>query len=106
MTRTFGDFNREFFMLDHPVSCPFCGGDNLHHKRVTAFDRKEDAPQTITTEVDGGQVTMRVEPSNQSRNPSSRRDGLGIKFFCETCPAIPELTLEQHKGSTFIRWRP
>lgn len=45
-------------------------------------------------------------PSEQSRNPSARRDGVAIRFWCETCGADNiELVVEQHKGNSFLRWR-
>jgi hypothetical protein len=30
---------------------------------------------------------------------------LAIAFECEICDARAELTIAQHKGSTFIQWR-
>jgi hypothetical protein len=30
------------------------------------------------------------------KNPSSRRNGIAIRFWCENCDALAELTLEQH----------
>jgi hypothetical protein len=109
MARTIGDFTRKFFgphKWGEAITCPNCGGDNLHHSPVTVFDRREDAPDTIVTEVENGRAAMRVTPSNQTRNPSSRRDGLAMSFWCETCPAKSEMTLEQHKGATFMGWQP
>jgi hypothetical protein len=48
--------------------------------------------------------------SEGSGNPSSRRQGLAIRFFCEGCGGadsddIIELTVAQHKGSTELAWR-
>jgi hypothetical protein len=40
----------------------------------------------------------------QGTNPSSRRGGIAIRFWCEGCPFISELTLAQHKGSTEVEW--
>jgi hypothetical protein len=108
MVRTFGDFTRKFFgphKWGEATLRPNCGSNNLHHSRVAVFDRHEDAPDTIVTEVENGQTTMGVMPSKQTRNRSSRRDGLAIGFWCEGCPAKLELTLEQHKGETFMGWQ-
>jgi hypothetical protein len=87
------------------LECPSCGCDCIHHDRITAYDRIEDAPQTIVTKLTGGQVTMRMTPSGQARNPSSRRHAVAIRFWRESCPAKAELTIEQHKGATFLVWR-
>ena len=37
-------------------------------------------------------------------NPSARRYGLRIFFWCEHCCAVPVLNIYQHKGNTFLRW--
>jgi hypothetical protein len=50
-------------------------------------------------------------PNAESGNPSPRRDGIVISFFCEQCTnwgetgEVIELTLAQHKGATEIGWR-
>jgi hypothetical protein len=88
--------------------CPECGRHCLHHDRVTVYDRHdghEDAPTTIITKVEGGTVTQSIRPSDKAGNPSSRRDGVALRFWCEMCPAIAELTIEQHKGSSYLNWR-
>ena len=91
------------------LHCPSCRGDNLHQEEVTAFWRQEDGEQ-------GLKVTSKFspfcEPGNPTSsistelegNPSSRRDGLRVRFNCETCQEIPCLIISQHKGSTFIHW--
>jgi hypothetical protein len=77
----------------------------MHHARVVVYDRTEDAPDVIETFVSRGDFTQATVSSASSRNPSSRRDGLAIKLDCEGCPARLELTIEQHKGQTFLAWR-
>jgi hypothetical protein len=94
---------------DNALHCPNCKYSYLHHDVVTVYSRqggREDAEQTITTEVsDGGTTRHTMDPSGCS-NPSSRRDGLAIRFWCECCDYKPELTIEQHKGYTYLGWRP
>ena len=34
------------------TACPNCGSDNLHHYKVTIYDRPEDAPDTFVTEFE------------------------------------------------------
>ena len=87
------------------LTCPHCKESNLHHIRTTIFEREEDAARTIVTEVARNGANVMTVPSDLCDNPSSRRHGLVITFRCENCPAKPEMTLEQHKGSTFIAWR-
>jgi hypothetical protein len=88
------------------LHCPNCGFNYLHHEAVTVYDRGEDAEQTGRTEISGvNRVVMSIVSSDKSGNPSSRRDGLAIRFWCEGCPAKPELTVVQHKGETYLAWR-
>jgi hypothetical protein len=63
------------------------------------FDRVEDAPNGLHVEVSGGKVAV---DGDMSSNPSLRRDGLSIRFACESCDAQPVLTIRQHKGATFV----
>jgi hypothetical protein len=90
--------------LENPLLCPQCGNGNLHHGRVVVYDRTEDAPKIRETVIDKT-IAISMVPSSQSRNPSSRRDGLAIEFNCESCDGLSELTVEQHKGSTYLNWR-
>jgi len=70
------------------------------------FDRKEDATTLTETKVENGVTTSRMVPTAGSGNPSSRRDGLVIRFWCELCDVVDaELTVEQHKGCTYLGWR-
>ena len=93
------------------LKCPRCGGAYLHHGLVTVFDRGEDAPSYLRTDLNNGQVTTRIvvhKTPEAAGNPSSRRDGLTIRFSCEACPKeVPdlELTISQHKGNTYVGWR-
>lgn len=87
------------------LCCPACGNGYIHHEDVLVFSRRtEDAPSQLTRVVAGGMAM--VGDSGQGRNPSSRRDGIAIRFWCEGCGADDfELTIEQHKGNTFVGWR-
>jgi len=96
--QSFLQYAVEFIAGDNEVlKCPSCGTDEgyLHHHGVTVYDRHEDGPVTVTT-VNGGAA---------GENPSSRRDGIAIRFTCELCPAELELTIAQHKGRTYLVWR-
>jgi hypothetical protein len=95
------------FDKDDPASliCPACRGNYLHHDAVTVFTReREDGPVTATT-VTGDGVYRKEGWAAERANPSSRRDGLAISFWCESCSALSELTIAQHKGCTLLEWR-
>jgi hypothetical protein len=88
---------------DGALRCPGCGGGNLHHTYVVSYDRAEDAAETIETHIEGGRSVRRV--SDSKRNPGSRRGGIAIGFYCETYDVEPELTIAQHKGTSYAEWR-
>jgi hypothetical protein len=117
------------------LCCPRCGAHNLHQIGVTVYDRYEDAEQLIKTDVvyghsdyhyvdaeemakigvlvDDDEVYDRHESKTSvstvtakgSGNPSARRQGLTIKFDCEHCEGSHVLTIAQHKGTTYVKWR-
>jgi hypothetical protein len=85
--------------------CPRCGADYLHHKGVTVYDRSEDAATVIETKLFGNKVEIDANSTGDG-NPSRRRDGLVIDFWCEGCGEAPlQLCIAQHKGATEIGWR-
>ncbi len=44
---------------------------------------------------------------DMTNNPSDRRGGIVLGFECEFCPEhIFGLNIVQHKGSTYLNWRP
>ena len=56
------------------------------------------------TEVDHEGVRVSNSPSDVSGNPSGRRHGMTIRFYCELCPSTPNLAIYQHKGTTYVKW--
>ncbi len=83
--------------------CPSCGNQFLHHSRVHVYSRLEDdSPRGIRVVVsEGGASRTDIE---MQRNPSRRRNGIRIEFWCEMCAAKPQLAIIQHKGQTVIAW--
>lgn len=79
------------------LRCGRCGEGFLHHGRVTIFTRGEDDETTAVTTVDAGLSASHLLPQ--------RRGGIAIAFECEMCDGDLELTLAQHKGSTYLAWR-
>jgi hypothetical protein len=97
---------------DGLLRCPTCGGEYLHHFQIATYSRQEDAinvrrvvVQTNTQTHAGAFDVVGMIVPNSADNPSARRHGLAISFFCEMCPAINELTIAQHKGVSQIEWR-
>lgn len=73
--------------------CPRCGDDYIHQRRVRVFDRPEDAKDTLVVTVGGATGLLDVTRRKAPDNPSARRDGLTIQFWCEPCDAVSELTI-------------
>jgi len=68
------------------------------------FSRSEDAEVVLVTRVDRD-LLRGLQPSEISRNPSRRRQGVVITFECEQCGPGLEWTLAQHNGESFAAWR-
>lgn len=99
-----------------PLRCPKCNDwGGLHHGKITVFTREREDDKVMQCVVVDD--TVSVFRTETDRNPSSRRDGLTIGFWCEHCSVIDngddtyeidatfELTIAQHKGITLLQWR-
>lgn len=87
---------------DDTLLCPNCRNSSTHHTSVTVFNRTEDVETGRRTIATGVATTI---DGDMTGNPSGRRDGLTIGFYCENCPTVMELDIFQHKGQTFFRMR-
>lgn len=85
------------------LACPSCGGKYLHHSTVRVWHRKEDA-ETGTFVISKRKKTEVFCDHPMNTCPSTRRDAVGIEFWCELCSAISQLNISQHKGQTFTQW--
>lgn len=92
---------------EQALKCPECNDTWLHQSGVEVFVRdSEDADKGIHASVEYGDGVS-VDRSMDG-NPSRRRDGIQIKFWCEQChdgesdPYV--LRIEQHKGEEFVSW--
>ena len=84
------------------IQCPECRGTFLHHKTVTVYWRAgEDADHGLRLQSDQQSVQTTTDMTG---NPSARRDGIEVEFWCESCHARPRLTIAQHKGATQVQW--
>ena len=89
------------------MECPRCGCKSLHQREVRVYCRdKEDSKCGLAILLKNNHgATMFVSTSLED-NPSKRRDGLFIKFWCEGCDGLSGLDIYQHKGSTFVWMHP
>lgn len=111
--------SRVAFTNETDLVCPSCGGFNLHQYEIAVFARDEDQPFVTRTTVPNGpcldarnreqgrpeRAAMVDHVRNSPKNPSARRQGAVIRFWCEGCRARPELTIAQHKGAEEMVWR-
>ena len=91
---------------EHPLLCANCGeGYGLHHYEVQTFSRREDAEKGlhVTVNIKGDEVQVNDRLYD---NPSSRRGGIVIKFWCELCGVDSILHIAQHKGAELVGIRP
>ena len=80
--------------------CPLCFSSYVHHTKVEVFERKEDE-EGLHVSVSGGEVKINTDLSN---NPSPRRHGLLIHFWCEGCMREFTCFMAQHKGQTLVKY--
>src|SRR3954464_2499290 len=94
-----------------PLRCPRCSAAYLHHGAVEVYTRPTEDAQTRAMIIQDGII----KPGTPELNPSPRRHGLVITFWCENChidegrldeARRPEfrLAIYQHKGQTFLEW--
>ena len=92
--------------------CPICNDEYLHHTDVQIYERAEDSSNGIHVLVIscdeikcGKNAESRVIiDRNMKKNPSERRQGIRIHFYCESCGSHLTLNIAQHKGTTEIWW--
>ena len=87
---------------DNVLACPNCTSAyyGLHQFSADVFFRAEDAKN-----IKGLHINHLNEVSeSQVHNPSSRRSGLTIRFWCEQCDVLSSLNIYQHKGCTYIEF--
>jgi hypothetical protein len=89
-------------VLQCPRGCAY--GSNLHHGKVEVFYRTEDDERVLVTAIDRRIVKADLVPNAGSGNPSSRRNGIRVHFWCELCGDGLIFNLAQHKGQTLLSW--
>lgn len=88
--------------LGKTLLCPSCGSNYLHHDKVEVFEREDDAETGLHVTVENGKASIDNELES---NPSRRRNGIKIHFWCEGCSAKPVLSISQHKGITWVDFK-
>jgi hypothetical protein len=99
MKPTFGEFQENDGVV---LQCPSCGGNFLHHERVEVFEREEDQDSGMHVLVADKKASF---DTSLDGNPSKRRNGITIQFWCEQCSAKPTHTIAQHKGNTLFGFK-
>ncbi len=88
------------------MQCPSCGDDmGLHHEDqpVDVWQRGEDAECVGYSILPGDQGVKAISGKG---NPSERRSGLRLHFWCEICGMKFALAIAQHKGQTLFTLEP
>jgi hypothetical protein len=86
------------------LHCPICVDDvNLHHFKLEVWNRERENALSGTHIIISDQ-NVEMDHNAEDGNPSFRRDGLKISFWCETCSGLFNLCLSQHKGTTYMKW--
>jgi len=96
MIPLFTDYHDDF---GGALTCPSCKSENLHHDKVEVFECGEDATYGVHVTLENGKA---IVDTSLEGNPSLRRHGLKIEFWCEGCGNRSILRLHQHKGTTYI----
>lgn len=81
--------------------CPACDSEYITYNAVHIFNRKEDAKYGHHVTVYDGEIH---QDGYMTDNPSPRRGGIRLKFYCEMCGGSFYLVLAQHKGTTQVLW--
>lgn len=99
--------------IEDAVVCPNCTSGFVHHVGVDIYERHEDKDTGTHVSVFGIDTDDReshlnkasvVVDTSMTGNPSARRQGLVIHFWCEGCRAQLQLSVAQHKGQTLINF--
>ena len=80
--------------------CPNCGFDYTHEISMDCWFRfSEESNDCNHTHVDSENAFV---DGDISGNPSDRRNGFTMVYYCENCNAISQLEIAQHKGMIFL----
>lgn len=89
------------------LGCPYCKDPiGLHHREVHVYFRKNDRDKTgcAVSVKDGCGLVKYETQGSMKENPSTKRDGIAIRFWCESGCPDSQLNIMQHQGETYLRW--
>ena len=81
------------------LACTPCSFKYLNPEKAEVFECGEEATYGVHVTVADAKATV---DTSLEGNPSARRHGLKIFFWCEGCKAKPVLSISQHKGNTYV----
>lgn len=89
------------------IACPYCKDPHgFHHRRIDAYFRKNDRDKHgpyVSIDYEKG-LSKYDRFSSMDENPSGKRDGISIWFWCETGCPDSKLNIKQHQGTTYFEW--
>lgn len=96
--------------MKEELLCPNCGCNNLHQENIDVYTRESEDGDGQHIHIPGEDkwafcgspkfVPENHVDTNMGDNPSSRRNGLLIHFWCEQCDRRSVMSIAQHKGVT------
>lgn len=87
--------------LGPELLCPSCESNLLNHIKVEVFERSEDADSGVHIVVSDKKAEIDTALNG---NPSLRRQGLKVYFWCENCHKESVMSISQHKGNTYVKF--
>ncbi len=90
------------------LKCPMCAKKgfegHIQHQQIETYERNEDKEVGTYVSIKGEDVKIDKE-NTLTGNPSNRRSGIAITFWCDNCHATSRLELAQHKGQTLVDFK-
>ena len=88
------------------LRCAHCDESyGLHRTETIHFLRDDEDTESGLLVVTSSWSSVNKNINNMAGNPSARRSGLLMRFFCEACSQHSELTFAQHKGATYVEMK-
>jgi len=95
-------FGLKSIKMEQDTLCCPCGCPQIHPFKTESFFRSaEDSEYGTHSTTNHNEART---DRDMKENPSPRRDGIKIYFWCEWCRKNLELQIIQHKGDTIIGW--
>lgn len=79
-----------------------CSSDFTHHGDVEVYVRDREDGESQITLVNAKSKKTALMRDELDANPSCRRNGIRIWFWCECCHEDFSITMAQRKGMTYV----